>query len=315
MLVIGLSPGGTGDARIRATIPYLSKYIPGNPIIVAQYMPGAGGRTAANHMYKAVKPDGLTIGNAGTGLVTNGVLGAAGVGYNVDKFIYLGSPDSIVHWVFATRKEAGLSNLAKLKAVSGIRIGAQSVGHTIYITGRLFAWLLGLKETKYVTGYSGPEIDLALMRGEVDGRANLADTVLQRNSDWIEKGLVDFHSIIGVPKGNRHPRFAHLPELEGFARSEKERKVLGLLWGLRQAGSAYVVPPGTPNDRVEILREAMRKTLKDPSFHREFKKLSGEEATPILAEEQEKVLREIPRDAEVIELFKRISAEGPLPAR
>ena len=314
-LIVGSAPGGTGDLRIRATLPYLTKYIPGNPNIVAQHVSGAGGRTAANQMYKQVKPDGLTIGNPGASMVTNAVLGAAGVEYDVDKFIYLGSPDTIVHWVFATRKEAGLNTIEKLRSASGLRTGAQSIGHTIYITGRLFVWILGLKEPKFVVGYSGPEIDIALLRGEVDARANLADTLVQRNADWLDKGVVDFHSIIDVPKGNRHPRFAHLPELEGFAKSDRERKVLAMQRGLRQVGSPYVFPPGVPKDRVEILRNAMRKTFEDPAFHSDFKKLAGEQATPTMAEEQEKVVREIPRESEIIELFKKISGEGPLPGR
>ena len=314
-LIVGSAPGGTGDLRIKSTVPYLTKYIPGNPNIVAQYVTGAGGRTAANQMYKQVKPDGLTIGNPGASMVTNALLGAAGVEYDVDKFIYLGSPDTIVHWVFATRKEAGLNTIEKLRSASGLRTGAQSVGHTIYITGRLFVWILGLKEPKFVVGYSGPEIDIALLRGEVDARANLADTVLQRNADWLDKGVVDFHTIIEVPKGNRHPRFAHLPELESFAKSDRERKVLAMQRGLRQAGSPYILPPGVPRDRVEILRSAMRKTFEDPAFHADFKKLSGEQATPTVAEEQEKVVRDIPRESEIIELFKKISGDGPLPAR
>ena len=186
---------------------------------------------------------------------------------------------------------------------------------SIYITGRLFVWILGLKEPKFVVGYSGPEIDIALLRGEVDGRANLADTVLQRNADWMDKGVVDFHTIIEVPKGNKHPRFANLPELESFAKSDRERKVLAMQRGLRQAGSPYILPPGVPRERVEILRNAMRKTFEDPAFHSDFKKLSGEQATPTMAEEQEKVVREIPRDKEIIELFNKISGDGPLPAR
>ncbi len=216
-LIISTNPGGTGDLRIKATMPYLTKYIPGNPNIVAQYVAGAGGRTAANQIYKSVKPDGLTIANLGASMVTNAVMGAGGVEYDVDKFIYLGSPDSIVHWVFATRKEAGLNTIEKLRSASGLRTGAQSVGHTIYITGRLFVWVLGIKEPKFVVGYTGPEIDIALLRGEVDARAHLADTVFQRNADWLDEGVVDFHTIVEVPKGNKHPCFAHLPELESFA--------------------------------------------------------------------------------------------------
>ena len=176
---------------------------------------------------------------------------------------------------------------------------------------------MGLKEPKFVVGYSGPEIDIALLRGEVDARANLADTLLlQRNANWLDKGVVDFHTIIDVPKGNRHPRFAHLPELEGFAKSDRERKVLAMQRGLRQVGSPYILPPGTPRERVDILRSAMRKTFSGyPAFHSDFKKLSGEQATPTTAEEQEKVVREIPREGEIIELFKKISGDGPLPAR
>jgi tripartite-type tricarboxylate transporter receptor subunit TctC len=314
-LIISTNPGGTGDLRIKATMPYLTKYIPGNPNIVAQYVAGAGGRTAANQIYKSVKPDGLTIANLGASMVTNAIMGAAGVEYDADKFIYLGSPDSIVHWVFATRKNADLNSIEKLRAASGLRTGAQSVGHTIYITGRLFVWMLALKDPKFVVGYSGPEIDIAMLSGEVDARSNLADTVLQRNADWLDKGLVDFHTILEVPRGNKHPRFGHLPELENFAKSDRERKVLAMQRGLRRAGSPYVLPPGTPKDRVEILRSAMRKTFEDPAFHADFRKLSGEQATPILSEEQEKVIREIPRESEIIELFKKISGDGPLPAR
>jgi tripartite-type tricarboxylate transporter receptor subunit TctC len=314
-VIISTNPGGTGDLRIKATMPYLTKYIPGNPNIVAQYVAGAGGRTAANQIYKSVKPDGLTIANLGASMVTNAVLGASGVEYDVDKFIYLGSPDSIVHWVFSTRKEAGFSTIEKLRAASGLRIGAQSVGHTIYITGRLFAWVLGIKDPKFVVGYSGPEIDVALQSGEVDARSNLADTVLQRNADWLDKGLIDFHTILEVPKGNKHSRFGHLPDLENFAKSDRERKVLAMQRGLRQAGSPYVLPPGTPKERVEILRTAMRKTFEDPAFHADFKKLAGEQATPIFAEEEEKVVRAIPRDSEIRELFKKISGDGPLPPR
>jgi tripartite-type tricarboxylate transporter receptor subunit TctC len=314
-LIISTNPGGTGDLRIKATMPYLTKYIPGNPNIVAQYVAGAGGRTAANQIYKSVKPDGLTIANLGASMVTNAVLGASGVEYDVDKFIYLGSPDSIVHWVFSTRKEAGFNTIEKLRAASGLRIGAQSVGHTIYITGRLFAWVLGIKDPKFVVGYSGPEIDVALQSGEVDARSNLADTVLQRNADWLDKGLIDFHTILEVPKGNKHSRFGHLPELESFAKSDRERKVLAMQRGLRQAGSPYVLPPGTPKERVDIMRAAMRKTFEDPGFHADFKKYAGEQAFPILAEEEEKVVRAIPRDSDIRELFKAISGDGPLPAR
>jgi tripartite-type tricarboxylate transporter receptor subunit TctC len=200
-IVHGRDPGGTGDLRVRAMLPFLQKYIPGNPTIVNEYMPGGGSRKAANHVYRSVRPDGLTIGNLGLGMVSFALLGEAGVLYDLDKFFYLGSPFSSHHAIFVTRKEAGLSSLEKLRAAAGIRIGGQSVGFSGYIEGRLFAYILGLKEPKFVTGYGGAELDPALMRGEIDARANSADTVLQRNPQCSKKVWWTFTRSLKFPKG------------------------------------------------------------------------------------------------------------------
>ena len=307
-IVQGRDPGGTGDIRVKAVLLFLQKYIPGNPTIVSEYMPGGGSRKAANHIFKTAQPDGLTIGNLGSGMVAVAVLGEKGVLYDLDKFFYLGSPFSSHQSIFVTRKDAGLSSIEKLRAASEIRIGGQSVGFSTYIEGRLFAHFLGLKEPRFVTGYGGAELDPALMRGEIDARATSADTVFRRNPEWLERDLVDFHAIIEVPKGDKHPRFGHVPEIESFARSEKDRKLVTMQRAFRVTGQPFVLPPGTPKDRVEILQEAFRKTYRD-------KKLAADDATPLMPEAHEKVIREIPRDPEIIEIFKKIVSAGPLPPR
>lgn len=314
-VIAGTAPGGTGDLRVKTVVPFLRKNIPGNPTVVIEYIEGGGGRKAANHIYRSVTPDGLTVGASTGAIVALSVLGESGVLYDIDKFIYLGAPESTTHYVIYTRKELGLGNVENLRAAPGIRIGAQSVGHVSYVAGRLFAYFLGLKEPKFIAGYSAPEVDLALMRGELDARANLAISVLRRNPDWVEKGLMDFHAIMEIPKGVKQPRFAHLPEIEGFAKSERERRLLSLWRIFRLVGSPYLLPPGTPKDRVEILQEAMRRTFKDPEFRSGYKKLVGDEADPLTPEEVVKAIREMPRDAEVIDLLKKISGAGPLPPR
>ncbi len=314
-VIQGREPGGTGDMRVRAVISFLRKYIPGEPTIVSEYMAGGGGRKAANHLYRSVKPDGLTIANVGAGLIANAVLGETGVQYDLDKLIYLGSPNSATHYVFATRREAGLSTLEKLRAAQGVRIGAQSIGHDIYLNGRLFAYMLDLKDPRFVTGYSGPEVDAALMRGEIDARANIADTIVQRTPEWIEKQLAHFHAIIEIPKGDKHPRFKQLPELESFAKSDKEKKLLAMFRAFRLGGSPYILTPGTPKERVDILQEAIRKTFTDADFKKEFKKVTGDDATPLTPEALEKAIRELPRDPEIIDLFKKLASGDPLPAR
>ena len=314
-IVQGRDPGGTGDMRVRALIPFLQKYIPGNPTIVNEYMPGGGSRKAANHVFKSARPDGLTIGNLGLGMVSSALLGEPGVTYDLDKFFYLGSPFSSHHAIFVSRKEAGLSNIEKLRAAEGIRIGGQSVGFSTYIEGRLFAYIIGLKEPRFVTGYGGAELDPVLMRGEIDARATSADTVLQRNPDWLEGRSVDFHAMIEVPKGEKHPSFPTVPELETFARSERDRKIMAMQRAFRVAGQPFVLPPGTPRDRVDIIQEAFRKTYKDPEFHKEYKKLTADEPTPLMPDAHEKTIREIPRDPEIAAIFKQIAGAGPLPPR
>src|SRR5512141_2290031 len=120
-IVLGGPPAGSADLRTRAVANILRKHIPGNPVMVVQHMAAGGGRQAANHVYKVAKPDGLTIGSMGAALVANAVLGEPGVQYDIDKFIYLGTPDSAQHYLFITHREAALSSVEKLRAAPGVR--------------------------------------------------------------------------------------------------------------------------------------------------------------------------------------------------
>jgi tripartite-type tricarboxylate transporter receptor subunit TctC len=314
-VVLGGPPGGSADMRTRAVTILLRKHIPGNPTLVIQYMSAGGGRQAANHVYKAAKPDGLTIGSMGAALVTNAVLGVTGVQYDIDKFIYLGTPDSAQHYIFITNRKSGLTSLEKLRAASGVRIGAQSVGHPVYTVGRIFAYFLGLKEPRFVTGYTGPEIDIALINGEIDARAGTGETIILRSPEWLEKGLVDIHAGIEIPKGQRHPHYAQLPEVETFAVSTREKRLLEMFRSFRLSGQSFFLPSETPKERVQILHEAMRKTLADPEFFKEFRKLTGDDPTPLMPEALAKAIREMPRDADVVELFKKLAGPDTLPPR
>ena len=308
----GVGPGGTGDLRGKPIAALLAKHIPGNPTIVTEYMPGAGGRKAANHMYSVARPDGLTIARISSSMVPNAVLGETGVQYDLDKLIYLGSAESVFHFVLFTRKDAGLNNLEKLRGMPGVRIAAGPVGHSTYYLPRVFAYLIGMKEPRIVPGFSGAEPDVALTRGEVDLSVESTGSV---NPEWIQKGLVDFHIALEIPKGRKFPGFTHLPELESFVKSEKDRKLLAMVRAFRQTGAPWILPPNTPKERVQMLQEAMRKTFADPDFHSEYKKIAGDDATPLLPEELEKVIRELPRDPEIVELFKKFLGGGPLPSR
>jgi len=317
LLVSGTDAGGAGDLRTRAVIPALKKHIPGHPNIVVQYMPGDGGRKAANHMYKSVRPDGLTIGAMLTGMVQGTIFGETDVLYELDKFIYLGSHARYAPYAFLTRKAAGFNTREKLTASRGVRIGAPAVGHSLYTMARLFAYMLDMKEPRFVTGYTPREIDFALERNEIDARVSILDSLLTRNAEWLDKDLINIHATIDIPKGIDHAdaRLANLPEIESFARSNQDRRLIRLFRGARDTGQPFVLPPGTPAEPVKILREAMRKAFADPEYVKAYEKLTSEPAMPLAPEDFEKQLRELPREAELIDLFKKLSGPGPLPKR
>ncbi len=310
-VIEGNSAGGVADLRTKTIMQFLQKYIPGNPTIVSQYVPGGGGRQAANHVYRAAA-DGLTIGACSPGVLSSAVLGETGVEYDPYKFIYLGSPFSENINMFATRKALGINSLEKLRAASGLRVGAQSVGHVQYIRGRLFAWLLDVKEPRFVVGYSGTELEIALERGEIDARATTLDTQTLTESF---QNLVDFHAIFENPKGRRPAQFAHLPDIDSFVRAGIESRLMAMLrtfWGI---GTLKYLPPSTPQKFAEILRQAFRDTFKDRQFHEQYKKVIGVNPTPLVGEEQQKLVAALPRDNEVIKVFKIISGMDPLPPR
>lgn len=311
------APGGVGSMRTKAVVPFLQKYIPGNPTIIMQHMDGGGGKKAANHLYNSVKPDGLTIGRMNTPFVMHAILGESGILYDIDKVSYLGSSYSGGYHVFFTRRESALDSLDKLRAASGLKIGSQSVGHLIYISGRMFAYLIGLKQPRFVTGYTSPELDVAIEQGEIDTRSTVADALLHEKPEWIDKNLMNFHSIIEVPRGRRHnhPRFAELPDIESFAKSTTDKKIVSMYRTFIGSGNPLILPPNTPKERVRTLQEAMRKIYRDPEFSKEYTKLTGLKAEPQMPEELERTIREMPRDREAVELFKKLTGPEPLPQR
>ncbi|MGB7948105.1 MAG: hypothetical protein WCH75_10525 [Candidatus Binatia bacterium] len=309
-IVRGGGPGGSGDFQARALIPFLTKYVPGHPSVLLEMMPGAAGRKAANYMFNTAKPDGLTIGSAGGAVLPGPIIGLPGVKFDIDKFIYLGSTETGYPYVFYTRKEAGFDNLDKLRGASGIRVGAHSVGHSLYVTARLFAYVLQLKDPGFVVGFTNPELNIAMERGEVDARTT------SNIDDLFRDGLVeknDFHAQIMNPKGRTDPRFPKLPDLLAFTKNERVAQVVDMFRAFQYPRWPIHLPPGTPQPQVKILREALNKTWKDPEFIKTFTKLMGREPTPISGEEVEKAVKELPRDPEVVALYKKLADSGPLP--
>ena len=151
-----------------------------------------------------------------------------------------------------------------------------------------------------------------MLRGELDAIAN-TDDFYARSPDWIEKKLVDFHVVMEIPIVLTPPLFSNGPDIEKSAKCDRGRKVLSLFRLLRLTGSPFIIPPATQKDRAEIIKEALRKSFHDPEFVKEYRKVVGEDPTPLLPEENERAIRELPRDAETIESFKKFAGAGALP--
>jgi hypothetical protein len=128
---------------------------------------------------------------------------------------------------------------------------------------------------------------------------------------------MNFHGVAEIPHGFRydHPAFRELPALHTFGRTEKEKRVLAMFTAFGRFSQAFVLPPGTPEERVTILKDAFRKSWKDPEFHENWKKMTRADASPLMPEELEKLVRAIPRDPEDIKLYNMIAGSESLPKR
>jgi hypothetical protein len=131
----------------------------------------------------------------------------------------------------------------------------------------------------------------------------------------LEGGQFHIHATITIPKGKFHPRFANVPELDAFAKNDRERQLVNLYRTFLYPRWPYVLPPGTSGEIVKILREAMAKAFKDPEFHKEFNKLMASDPTPLTGEELQAAIRELPRDPEIVALYKKMADHGPIPPR
>lgn len=315
-IIEGRRAGGTGSLRTQAVAKYLTKYLPGNPAIVYRYMPGGGGTAAANHVANVVERDGLTIANIGTGVYSNAILGARGVRYELDDFIFLGSASSGGPYTLVIRPELHLDTVEKLRAYRGLRFGQRSVGHTMYILDRIFAYILGLKEPKWVLGYDSREIELALERGEADAQSNNLYTFLRETPDWIREGFT-----VPIVMKNTKGRGAEFvpefpqgrPTLDQFADTELKRAVLRFHNNSRPGSSVFFAPRDIPEAALGALKQAFRETWNDPQFAEDYKRLTGEPADPITGEAIERALEQVPRDSEIMEIYKRLIGVGPLP--
>jgi tripartite-type tricarboxylate transporter receptor subunit TctC len=269
---------------------HLSKHIPGNPAIVVDNMPGAGGLISANHLFKVAKPDGLTVGHFVGGQFLQQLLGKSGIEFDALKFEYIGVPAQD-HFVFGVAKATGISSMDQwLQSKTPVKFGAIAAGDGTYDIPKVVEVALGLP-IQVVSGYKGTApIRLAFNSGEVSGLSNSWQSF---RSTWRKE--LDAGDVLMVVQisAKPHPDLPKVPLAMNLAKTDEGRK---LIQAVAQAHGAavrpYVLPPGTPKDRVEILRKAFMETVKDPELLNEAAK-ANLEINPASGEELERNVKEL----------------------
>ena len=316
VMVQGDAPGGTGDLRTRAVTHYLQKHLPGKPTIVQQYIPGGGGVLAANHLANVAKRDGLTLGYVHSSVYSHAILGAPGVRYDLKDFILFGGPTPGGPYTLVLRPGLGIDTVEKLKAHKGIRFAQRSVGHSMYNIDRVMAFVLELKNPKWILGYSSPEIDPALERKEADARSNSIPSFMRRTRHLLNEGFTvpivmknikgrGAEVVPGFPQG--------LPALEQFANTNLKREILHFHRNVRPPGGVVALK-GIPRAAEEALQRAFDQLWKDPDFAKHYKKLTGADADPASGAEIQKALRSVPKNPEIMKVYKQLIGGGPLPS-
>jgi tripartite-type tricarboxylate transporter receptor subunit TctC len=285
-LIMSADAGGGYASYANAFAPYLAKHIPGNPRITVQYMPGAGGLRATNYLYSAAPKDGSVIGMVHSSVPFAPLYGLSAARFDPRKFGWLGSLDEstgiCVSWT-----TSGIRTWQDMMT-KGLVVGSSGAGSQMETMPMMLNKLFGSKN-KVISGYKGGnEVYLAMERGEVQGRCgSLVSSINSTRPDWFPQKKIVVPITIAL---ERNPQFPDVPAVAEFAKDERTKQVLELVLSPMAMDRPYLVPPGVPADRFQVLRAAFHAAANDPGFLADAKKqridvqyVSGERVEQVLA--------------------------------
>jgi tripartite-type tricarboxylate transporter receptor subunit TctC len=259
-IVMGTGPGGSFDLYGRTMAPHLSRHIPGNPTIVMEHMPGAGGVTAANNIYSVLPQDGskLLLSHA---ITLSEKLEPTGVRFESMKFQWLGAYDAIAQ-MMTIWHEAPVKTIEDLRTKDGIVIGSFARSHLTYQWASLLKDAIDAKY-KIISGLrSGNENNLAMERGEIHGWTASWENIVGTRPQWITEKKV---RMLVQFTHERKPYLKDVPTLIELAPPAKKDVAEFVIAGT-PISRAMAVGPDVPQDRVAALRKAFEDTMKDPAF-------------------------------------------------
>lgn len=315
-LIIASESGGGFDTYSRALSRSLPKHIPGQPSIVVQYMPGATGIVAANHLYNIAAKDGTVIGALSNSNLLEPLFGNKNAKYDPRKFSWLGSIGRqraiCVTWYTSPIKSW---DDAKTRVVNVSATGATSNNATL---PRLLNHLTGT-QFKVIIGYSTSGMRLAMEKGEVEGICGLSyQTLIASAPQWFKDNHLNIIGQIGIGDS---PFLPGVPNVLDLVSNQTDHEALALLVLPQEMGRPHVAPPGIPADRLQILRKAFDETMTDPEFLADAKKMqmmiepmTGSEMDALIKKAYDTPKPVVARAAEMIATGNDLrSAEGKQP--
>lgn len=280
-MVVGNAPGGINDISARFVARYLGKYIPGNPAIVVENQPGAGGIIAANRLANVFPKDGTYLAKLERAVPLLAIQGDPNVQFDPLKLTWLGSlssyaRDAYLMLVMATNP---IKSVAELKAGSkSISLGGDNAASSNVIYATIAKQSLGLN-IKVVTGYRGAApMFLAMQRGEIDGQVvGYSSVRTGQRTLWNEHA---FRALMQFGRKTRHPDFANIPTAYELTKDPAAQALLNFADLQFYISLPFAAPPGIPADRAAALQTAFMAMCKDPEVVAAGEKL-GIDMSPI----------------------------------
>jgi tripartite-type tricarboxylate transporter receptor subunit TctC len=289
-ITVGFVAGGGFDSYARLVARHMGRHIPGDPTIIVENMPGAGSLIAANHLYQLAKPDGLTIGTFNGPLMLGQVLGRPGVEFDARRYEFIGAAVK-EDVVCGLTRASGMTSMEKWRAATTpVKLGGTAPGATPDNTGRVLRIALGLP-LQLVSGYKGTaEIRLAAESGELHGACWAWESMRAIWRKALESG--DVVPVVQVT-ARALPDLPDVPLAIDLAKTADARRLIQV--GVQNSGAfarPFALPPGTPKERVRILRKAFQDTLKDPALLAEAGK-ANLSIDPVTGEELEELVADL----------------------
>jgi tripartite-type tricarboxylate transporter receptor subunit TctC len=288
-LMIGYSVGGGYDVYARLIARHMGKHIPGNPTVTPKNMEGAGSLRLANWLYNVAPKDGLVFGTIGRGTGFDPLLGHKQAQFDGNKFNWIGSANDEVSVCVSWNKPGNVTKFEELYSKQ-LTVGGTGAAADTDQFPRILNNVLGTK-MKIVTGYpGGNDVNLALERGEVDGRCGWSwSSVESTRASWLKDKKINILVQLALQK---HPELPDVPLITDQAKNEEQKQILTLIFARQALGRPYLAPPGIPQDRVDALRKAFMDTMKDGEFLAEAEKAQLE-ITPIAGDALQKLVADV----------------------